>query len=721
MSTTWPKATREYPCPKCGKINRCLIAPNGGAGICWRSGTKEVWHDGAIGNGDGHANGYIGAAHRPKPTRKTTARSFATREAAIDVILTGIKKEHPDAELTRVYEYHVCGGGLLFCVVRFDWSGGKTFRPVHLHKNEWREGDPSGLLPLYRVDELPDTGPIYSLEGEKAVDAARVENLPAITSAHGSSAAEKSDWTPLAGREVVILPDHDEPGAKYARTVATILVKLNPPARVKIVNLPGLPEGGDIVEFLAAGGTREQIESLTAAAPIIDPVELIGGPVMTCLADVEPCEVKWLWPGRLPLGRISLLVGRPGEGKSFLTIDIVARVSTGTPFPDGTPCEHGSVLLICGEDDPADTIRPRLDAHHADVSRVHLLSMVRRIDPETGKPHEIMFTLADVRALESALQRLSDCRLIVIDPIGSFLGQGTDAHRDNEVRGVLAPVAALAAKYGPAVLVVAHRRKSSGDVADDLALGSRAFTGIARAVWHLCRHSDADGDAKIGEQITGRKSPRRLLLAGKMNLAPESSGLAFTIAGDPPSIQWERGAVEMSADDALAAERAAGDGAGRPNDERCEAADWLSAELSDLLEHPVATIRETAASAGFSWRTVQRASKELRVIIHRASFGGGYIWRLPKPGNPDHACHHARQNPKSDNFGTHGTQGISGSKTQVLDENITPDSLARQNSIPGTHDENEHQEPEYSGAESAHAIEDEYNRMEREALHQEGM
>ena len=161
--------------------------------------------------------------------------------------------------------------------------------------------------------------------------------------------------------------------------------------------------------------------------------------------------------GAFRLGRITLLVGRPGEGKSFLTTDAAARITTGTPWPDGKHCPKGSVILISAEDDPADTIRPRLDAHCADVRHVHLLSAVRRVDGD-GQ-YERLITLADVDAIEAALMRLSDCKLIVVDPIGSFLGGGTDAHRDNEVRGVLAPIAAMAEKHGPAVLVVAHRRK----------------------------------------------------------------------------------------------------------------------------------------------------------------------------------------------------------------------------------------------------------------------
>jgi len=295
---------------------------------------------------------------------------------------------------------------------------------------------------------------------------------------------------------------------------------------VKIVNLPGLPEGGDVVEFIAArpNATPEQIraeiEALANAERWIEPSSIIGGPVLVTMADVEPVAVKWLWFGRIPLGRITLLVGRPGEGKSFLTMYIAAVVSNGGPWPDGSGnAPRGPVLMICIEDDAGDTIRTRLDSHYANVSQIHLMTMVRRIG-EDGKPHDVCFTLADLHALEQAIEQIRPV-LVIIDPIGSVIGGKTDAHRDNEVRAVLAPVAALAAKYGCAVLIVAHRRKSDGDVADDLAMGSRAFTGIARAVWHLSRE---------------RVNPaRRLLLSGKMNLSAESSGLAFTSAAIRPA------------------------------------------------------------------------------------------------------------------------------------------------------------------------------------------
>jgi hypothetical protein len=314
------------------------------------------------------------------------------------------------------------------------------------------------------------------------------------------------------------------------------------------------------------------------------------------------------------MGRISLLVGRPGEGKSFLTTDMAARVTTGTPWPDGGDCPKGSVILISAEDDPGDTIRPRLDAHYADLHRVHLLSAVVRVDSE-GR-YERMVTLADLDAIEAALERLPDCKLIIVDPVGSFLGGRTDAHRDNEVRAVLAPIAKLAEKHGPAVLVVAHRRKSPGSIADDLALGSRAFTGIARAVWHLTRDRD--------------DRSRRLLLPGKNNLAEEGEGLAFSIIGQPPHISWERDLVTMSADEALAAENA-NRGDRKPGPEataRNQAAEWLR-ELLTSGPMETATVKEEAKAAGYAWRTLHRAKDELGVKPYRREFSGPWFWQLP--------------------------------------------------------------------------------------------
>lgn len=564
----------------------------------------------------------------PRATRKPTAKAprtpatFATAAEAV----AELERQH--GPRMAAWTYHGADGGPVGLVVRWDKATGKEIRPVSKTPAGWIIGGMPEPRPLYRLPELlarPGER-VLVCEGEKATDAAAGLGYLATTSPHGSKSASKADWTPLAGREVVILPDADEAGEKYAADVAAILVKLTPPAAVRIMDTGPdgmtLPPKGDIADWVERyrnGGhdetaMREDLERLIAQATVkANPKE--AGPVLVCLADVEPREIKWLWPGRVPLGRITLLVGRPGEGKSFLTTDMAARITTGTPWPDLSECPIGSVILVSAEDDPGDTIRPRLDAHNADVRKVHLLSAVRRIG-EDGQAHEVLFTLADVAALEAALKALPDCRLIVVDPIGSFLGGDTDAHRDNEVRGVLAPVAKLAEKYGPAVLVVAHRRKSAGSIADDLALGSRAFTGIARAVWHLTRDTD--------------NKARRLLLPGKNNLAPEGDGLAFAIVGDPAAVVWEADPVAMSADDALAQENNAGEESkpGPEPEARSHAAEWLR-ELLKAGPMESGKIKEEGKAAGYAWRTLHRAKDELGIRPYRERFGGNWIWKLP--------------------------------------------------------------------------------------------
>ena len=155
-------------------------------------------------------------------------------------------------------------------------------------------------------------------------------------------------------------------------------------------------------------------------------------------------------------------------------------------------------------------------------------------------------------------------------------------------------------------------------MADDLALGSRAFTGIARAVWHLSR--DTDNQA------------RRLLLPGKNNLAPEGDGLAFTIAGEPAAVVWEHDPVAMSADDALAVENGnSGDGKPGPEPEaRSQAVEWLR-ELLEAGPMESAKIKDEGKEAGYAWRTLHRAKDELGIRPYREQFGGNWWWKLPGP------------------------------------------------------------------------------------------
>lgn len=562
--------------------------------------------------------------------------------------------------LDALWSYHDATDEPVGAIVRWDHpadgngSAGKIIRPVSRCEGGWTLAGMPTPRPLYRLPELlarPDER-VCITEGEKAAEAGRPLGLLTTTSPHGSGSAARADWSPLAGRDVAILPDYDEAGGKYARTVADLLHRLDPPATVRIVHLPDLPAGGDLHDWVEARDAvesealRRQLDALieaTAPLPAPDrrpatsndshpasderratnhpplrpgvPCDEPGLEILPlCLADIEQTEIRWLWPGRVPRGRITVLVGRPGEGKSFLTTDMAARITTGRSWPDGTVTPAGSVLLICAEDDPADTIRPRLATQGADLTRVHLLTTVRRTDAD-GNAEEALFRLTDRAALEAMLRTLPDCRLIVVDPIGSFLGGRTDAHRDNDVRSVLAPVAKLAEQYGPAVLVVAHRRKSGGTNADDLALGSRAFTGIARSVWHLSRDP--------------QDKARRLLLPGKNNLAPEGSGLAFTITGHPPTIRWEADPVAMTANEALAAEVAeAARKPGPPAETREAAAQWLTDFLADGPKS-AEQVRKTGETHGYPLRTIYRARDALGVRCTRDGMRNTRFWSLP--------------------------------------------------------------------------------------------
>lgn len=532
-----------------------------------------------------------------------------------------------------MWTYHDAVGAPVGLVVRWDGSAGKDIRPVARFADGWRSKAMPEPRPLYCLPNLVTARQVVVTEGEKCADAARSLGFVATTSAGGSQAANKTDWRPLAGKEVWILPDHDEPGRKYAETVAGILGKFTPAPVIRIIALPGLPERGDIVDWIDGhgdaaepAGLRGEIETLARAVVLWRPasvgadVRIRREPDLVCMADVEPQAVPWLWPGRIPLGRITLLVGRPGAGKSFLTCDLAARISTNSHWPDPgfNKASLGDTLLICAEDDPADTIRPRLNAAGADCRRVHLLKAAKLIEAD-GKETSVAFDLSNVELIRDALDRLPGCKLVIVDPIGSYLGGRVDAHRDNEVRSVLAPLAALASERNVAVLLVCHTRKALASFADDTALGSRAFVGLARSVLHLTA-DDNDRD-------------RKLLLPGKCNLSASPPGLAFRIVGEPARIEWEPEPLEgFHADDAMTPGEKEPSRGPAPTT-RDAATDWLA----DLLKDgPVAVdeIKKQAKDAGLAWRTIRRANEVLGIVPRKRTFAGGWEWALPEGGQP---------------------------------------------------------------------------------------
>jgi hypothetical protein len=313
------------------------------------------------------------------------------------------------------------------------------------------------------------------------------------------------------------------------------------------------------------------------------------------MSDVEAKEVEWLWYGRIPAGKLTLLSGDGAVGKSFFSLDIAARLSTGTPWPDriGVPIEAGNTVVISCEDAPDDTIKPRLNAAEADPTRITWLAGVIRT-PDGLRSHPNLAN--DLKYLEDAIGD-TNARLAIIDPISAYLG-GKDSHSNSEVREVLGPLAQMAADTGCAILAITHLNKSQALKAAYRSMGSVAFTAQARMGWMITK-----------DEVDAR---RRNVTPIKANLTEEPPGLSFEIVDG--RIHWDAEPCNLTSDQAL-------NGANiKAHKARDEAAEWL-AEL--LLPGPMNAKRiyELAAEKDFSIKTLDRASREMRIRKKRNAVG----------------------------------------------------------------------------------------------------
>jgi hypothetical protein len=339
-------------------------------------------------------------------------------------------------------------------------------------------------------------------------------------------------------------------------------------------------------------------------------------PVLACVESVERQSIRWLWPGRIALGKVSMIAGDPGVAKSHMTLWLASRVSNAGQWPDSNErAPLGQVILLSAEDDIADTIRPRLEATGADLSRVHVLQAVQTMDPKGGKTADRFFNLAlDMDVLEAALTQTPDVRLVIIDPITAYLGSAVDSHNNSDIRGLLAPVADLAARFGVAVVCVSHLNKGGKSKAMYRTTGSLAFVAAARAVWAVARDED--------------DPERRLFLPIKNNLAKDGTGLVYRLEPWPKDANfarcvWDPNPITITAEQALSDEDESERG------DRQEAEAWLIEQLGQ----GAVTSKELLArakAAGLSWATVRRAKDHAGIVASKDGFTGGWTWTLPK-------------------------------------------------------------------------------------------
>lgn len=325
--------------------------------------------------------------------------------------------------------------------------------------------------------------------------------------------------------------------------------------------------------------------------------------ITVSLADVEPEIVKWLWYGRIAYGKLTLLDGDPGLGKSTLALGIAAHVSTGKPLPDHVlpPEPPSGVVIMSVEDGLADTIRPRLDAAGADVKRIIAV---------TGTSDGGLPTMPDdIMAIEAAVKQI-DARLIIIDPLVAYLGQDVNAHKDQDVRRALAPLAAMAERTGAAVLVIRHLNKRSGEAAIYRGGGSIGIIGAARSALLLAKDPTDDTNTF------------RVLASTKCNIAKPPPSLRFTLAERPNDmtvVEWH-GVTGLRPDDLMAPP---------PTDDertsRQAAEEFLRTVLHDGPRESRAIIKE-AKEAGHSERTLRRAREKICAAVHDPD--GTWKWLL---------------------------------------------------------------------------------------------
>jgi hypothetical protein len=335
---------------------------------------------------------------------------------------------------------------------------------------------------------------------------------------------------------------------------------------------------------------------------------------------VEPKIVRWVWEGRVPLGAVTLGVGRQGLGKSTLLASLAADLSRGRLAGDfyGDPT---TVLMVNCEDAHETTVVPRLLAAEADLDRVVGLDI-----EQDGRP-DLPSLPADVALIADAA-RQHRAGAVLIDPLMAALPGRVDSHRDQDVRRALAPLAQLAEDADLAILAVLHLRKSPANDALDRVSGSVAFTAAARSVLAFGR---ADGD----EDDDGE---HRILAHAKSNLGPLAPSLAYRI--ESATVHHGELAIPASR---LVCEGESAVGASElltppVSEDRTEveiAAEWLADHLGDGDWRPSGEIREAANAAGIASRTLQRARSLAGVEAKRDGFPALGYWRGSSRANPD--------------------------------------------------------------------------------------
>jgi hypothetical protein len=501
-----------------------------------------------------------------------------------------------------VYEIKNTAGDVVALHVRID-------RPGEQKVCVWKrpdgqpglDGVPLETLPLFGTELLATAEPgarVVLVEGEKAAVALTRRGVLALGTCTGAKATPcDAVLATLAGFQVTLWPDADRVGRAHMARIAARLQALDVVVHM-IDPWPTATDGEDAADFT---GTAEELAALLerAAEPGVT-----SGRAWLRLADVEPEAVDWLWYGRIPLGKVTILEGDPDEGKSCITIDIAARVTTGRQMPKSVDpaLDPAGVVYITAEDGLPNTVRPRFDAAGGDPARVIVF-------PPDDMPE---LNDAGLALIEAAVGDLG-AKLVILDPLNAFLPDKVDTHKDHHVRRALKPMFALAARTGVAVLVIRHLTKATGGTNPKYrGGGSIGILGFARSGLLVAPDPDVEG--------------QKVLSVHKHKLCPEQLSLSYqlveAVVGPIATVKTEwLGVSPHRAADLLVPPESPEE---RTKTE--EAAEFLRVVLA-ACPLPSSEVLKAAHQAGIAERTLQRARLKV-ATTEKSGMGGGWTWAL---------------------------------------------------------------------------------------------
>lgn len=301
-------------------------------------------------------------------------------------------------------------------------------------------------------------------------------------------------------------------------------------------------------------------------------------------------EVQWLWYPYIPYGKLTIIHGDPGEGKTTLILRLAALLSRGEPLPcDDRPQEPVKIIYQTAEDGLGDTIKPRLLAGDADCTQIKVID-----------ESDAALTLLDER-VEQAISE-TGARVMILDPVQAYVGAGVDMNRANEVRTVLAQLGRIAEKYKCAMILVGHLNKAQGAKNQYRGFGSIDFQAAARSVLVVGRVKD--------------RPEVRVMAHEKSSLAPEGQPIAFELSADN-GFQW-LGHYDISIDDLLC---------GVSWEKKSDMAEKLILDCLSDGRYPQQALMDKAKHMGISKRVVDEAKKRLNV--QSVKYGSQWFWQLP--------------------------------------------------------------------------------------------